>query len=130
MNGAEQIRAVLSRALADSSDVQVLGEAVSLSPATTGLMAEYPDQVHLLPAADATLIGVAVGMAIGGKRPVVGCEEGRGSEGGASDGGSRHGASAGRVYRLAPRGVKPHAGLGRARIRWRPPGFFGNVCAA
>ena len=34
-------------------------------------MAKHTDQVHLLPAADATLIGVAVGMAIGGYRPVV-----------------------------------------------------------
>jgi pyruvate/2-oxoglutarate/acetoin dehydrogenase E1 component len=34
-------------------------------------MEKHTDQVHLLPAADATLIGVAVGMAIGGHRPVV-----------------------------------------------------------
>lgn len=71
MTGAERIRSVLSESLAQSDTVHVLGEAVALSPATTGLMAEHPDQVHLLPAADATLIGVAVGMAIGGKRPVV-----------------------------------------------------------
>ncbi len=71
MNGAERIREVLENALSQSEDVHVLGEAVALSPATTGLMAKHPDQVHLLPAADASLIGVAVGMAIGGKRPVV-----------------------------------------------------------
>jgi 2-oxoisovalerate dehydrogenase E1 component beta subunit len=71
MTGAERIRSVLAEALAQSDTVQVLGEAVSLSPATTGLMADHPAQVHLLPAADATLVGVAVGMAIAGKRPVV-----------------------------------------------------------
>ena len=71
MNGAECIREVLDTALGQSTDVHVLGEAVALSPATTGLMGNHPDQVHLLPAADASLIGVAVGMAMGGKRPVV-----------------------------------------------------------
>jgi pyruvate/2-oxoglutarate/acetoin dehydrogenase E1 component len=71
MNCAEQINGVLDQALAQSTQIQVLGEALSLSPSTAGLMAKYPDQVHLLPAADATLVGVAVGMAIGGKRPIV-----------------------------------------------------------
>jgi pyruvate/2-oxoglutarate/acetoin dehydrogenase E1 component len=34
-------------------------------------MAAHPDRVHLLPAADATLLGLAVGMALAGDRPVV-----------------------------------------------------------
>jgi pyruvate/2-oxoglutarate/acetoin dehydrogenase E1 component len=71
MNCAEQINGLLDTALAQSTQFQVLGEALSLAPSTAGLMAKYPDQVHLLPAADATLMGVAVGMAIGGKRPIV-----------------------------------------------------------
>jgi len=71
MTGAQAIHAVLSEAMAADKRVQVLGEALALSPASSGLMEKHPDQVHLLPAADATLIGVAVGMAIGGHRPVV-----------------------------------------------------------
>jgi len=71
MNGAQCIHQVLSEALSGDQRVHVLGEALSLSPASSGLMASHPEQVHLLPSADATLIGVAVGMAIGGHRPVV-----------------------------------------------------------
>ncbi len=71
MNGAQRIHDVLANALARDKRVQVLGEALPLSPASAGLLAACPAQVHLLPAADATLIGVAVGMAIGGHRPVV-----------------------------------------------------------
>lgn len=71
MTGAQAIHAVLSEAMGADARVQLLGEALPLSPAGSGLMAKHADQVHLLPAADATLIGVAVGMAIGGHRPVV-----------------------------------------------------------
>ena len=71
MNGAQAIHGILSEALASDKRVQVLGEALPLSPAASGLLEAHADQVHLLPAADATLIGVAVGMAIGGQRPVV-----------------------------------------------------------
>lgn len=71
MNGAQATRSVLSSALSGGARVRVLGEAVELSPATTGLMAAHPDRVHLLPAADASLVGIAVGMALGGDRPVV-----------------------------------------------------------
>jgi pyruvate/2-oxoglutarate/acetoin dehydrogenase E1 component len=52
-------------------NVVVLGEALELSPVTSGLLAAFPGRVHLLPAADASLVGVAVGMAMAGKRPVV-----------------------------------------------------------
>ncbi len=70
MNGAHATRTVLVDALA-SGRAHVLGEAVELSPATAGLLGGFPDRVHLLPAADATLVGVAVGMAMAGTRPVV-----------------------------------------------------------
>ena len=71
MTGAQAIHSVLSDAMGADARVQVLGEALPLSPAASGLMEKHTDQVHLLPAADATLVGVAVGMAIGGHRPVV-----------------------------------------------------------
>ena len=71
MTGAQTTRSVLSSALSAGARVRVLGEAVDLSPATRGLLAEHPERVHLLPAADASLVGIAVGMALGGDRPVV-----------------------------------------------------------
>lgn len=71
MNGAQATRSVLSSALSGGARVRVLGEAVELSPATRGLLAAHPERVHLLPAADASLVGLAVGMALGGDRPVV-----------------------------------------------------------
>ncbi len=70
MKVSQAIRAVLSEAIGDPK-VHVVGEALELSPATTGLMAEAPDQVHLLPAADASLVGVAMGLAMSGKTVVV-----------------------------------------------------------
>jgi pyruvate/2-oxoglutarate/acetoin dehydrogenase E1 component len=51
--------------------VRLLGEAVELSPATRGLAASHPEQVRSLPAADATLVGVALGMAMNGDKVVV-----------------------------------------------------------
>lgn len=71
MTGAQATRAVLSAALSGGAPVRVLGEAIELSAATRGLVADYPERVHLLPAADATLVGLAVGMALGGDQPVV-----------------------------------------------------------
>jgi pyruvate dehydrogenase E1 component beta subunit len=71
MNGAQAIHRVLSDAMGADARVHLLGEALPLSPAGAGLMEKHTDQVHLLPAADATLTGVAVGMAIAGHRPVV-----------------------------------------------------------
>jgi 2-oxoisovalerate dehydrogenase E1 component beta subunit len=63
--------AALRALLTDDPRVHLLGEAVDLSPATAGLRAAFPGRVHLLPAADATLTGIAVGMAFGGARPIV-----------------------------------------------------------
>ena len=71
MNGHARIRSVLADALQSNPRVHLLGEAVELSPATRGLAAAAPDRVHLLPAADAGLVGVAIGMAMGGAVPVV-----------------------------------------------------------
>ncbi len=65
------LRAALEGALRDGADVCLLGEAPELSRVTAGLAAAWPDRVHALPAADATLAGVALGMALGGWRPVV-----------------------------------------------------------
>ena len=70
MNATQAIHGLLSEAL-QSGDVHLLGEALELSPATRGLIAVAPQQVHLLPAADATLIGLAVGLAMSGRRPVI-----------------------------------------------------------
>ena len=65
------LRSRVGSLLAENDRVHLLGEALELSPATQGLIADHPDRVHLLPAADATLLGVAVGMALGGACPIV-----------------------------------------------------------
>ena len=71
MIGTQHLRSALGAALASDPSVHLLGEAVELSAATSGLLAEHPERVHLLPAADATLVGLAVGLAFSGCRPVV-----------------------------------------------------------
>ena len=69
--GSEQLAATLRARMENDPSVVVLGEALELSPVTSGLLAAFPGRVHLLPAADASLVGVAVGLAMAGKRPVV-----------------------------------------------------------
>lgn len=64
------LRAALEAALQDPR-VRLLGEAVELSPATRGLRAAHPEQVLSLPAADASLVGIALGMAMNGDKVVV-----------------------------------------------------------
>ena len=71
MNGAWSLHEALSQAFETDARVHLLGEALELSPVTQGLMAIAPERAHLLPAADATLVGLAIGMALGGARPVV-----------------------------------------------------------
>lgn len=74
MNASQAIHGLLSRALTQASPsqpVHVLGEALELSPATQGLLALAPARVHLLPAADASLVGLGVGLALSGARPVI-----------------------------------------------------------
>jgi|AMFO01.1.fsa_nt_gi Pyruvate/2-oxoglutarate dehydrogenase complex, dehydrogenase (E1) component, eukaryotic type, beta subunit len=76
MNGSQALRQTLQQALDGSisglsGPVHLLGEALELSPATSGLLDTHPDQLHLLPAADASLLGLAVGLAMSGKVVVV-----------------------------------------------------------
>jgi len=71
MTGDRALSAALSAALRDDPSVRVLGEALELSVATAGLRAQAPERVHRMPASDAGLVGVAVGMAWAGARPVV-----------------------------------------------------------
>jgi pyruvate/2-oxoglutarate/acetoin dehydrogenase E1 component len=70
MNGAQAIRQTLDQQLAAGS-LHLLGEALELSPATTGLLAAHPQRVHLLPAADAGLVGLATGLCLSGSSAVV-----------------------------------------------------------
>ncbi len=71
MKAVHAIRSVLSERIVADQRLHILGEALELSPATQGLMALAPERVHLLPAADATLLGLATGLALDGKRVVV-----------------------------------------------------------
>lgn len=53
----------------------MLGENVAelggFDGSTVGLASEFPDQVRDVPIADRAMVGIAVGLALGGKRPVV-----------------------------------------------------------
>ena len=71
MNGVQHIASVLNTTMTSSDAVHLVGEALPLSAAGNDLLVQHPDRCHLLPAADATLVGVAIGLAISGKTPVV-----------------------------------------------------------
>ena len=71
MNGVQHIASVLTTTMAASDSVHLVGEALPLSVAGNDLLVQHPERCHLLPAADATLVGVAIGLAISGKIPVV-----------------------------------------------------------
>jgi len=71
VNGAQLLHSTLHNALETDPAVQVLGESLELSPVTQGLLQAFPQRVHLLPATDRSLVGLAIGMAFGGKRPVL-----------------------------------------------------------
>ena len=71
MTGAQNITAVLSETMATEDSVHLLGESLPLSPVCAPLLIKHAERCHLLPAADATLIGVAIGLALAGKKPVV-----------------------------------------------------------
>jgi len=71
MTGIETIAQTLLQAMADNKSVHLLGEALPLSGAATPILNAHPDQCHLLPAADATLVGVAIGLALSGAKAVV-----------------------------------------------------------
>ena len=64
--------AALDRAMHANPDVLLLGESAGRWGASTALLATHgPDRVRDLPISDRGTIGVAVGMALGGKKPVV-----------------------------------------------------------
>lgn len=57
--------------LSTHTNLHVIGECFEIDKETTGLTKEFPEQVHLLPAAANSLIGVALGMAMDGAKVVV-----------------------------------------------------------
>jgi pyruvate dehydrogenase E1 component beta subunit len=72
----EAVRLAIARAMADDDDVIVLGEDVAVDGgvfrATDGLVATYgPDRVIDTPISESLFVGLAVGMAARGLRPVV-----------------------------------------------------------
>ena len=71
MNGAQHISNALRDAMTSNEAVHLIGESLPISPACGPLLLDFPDRCHLLPAADSTLVGVAIGLAIAGKTPVV-----------------------------------------------------------
>ncbi len=71
MNGTETIAETLSQAMGQDAKVHILGEALPLSGAAAPMLAAHPDRCHLLPAADASLVGIAIGIALSGGKPVV-----------------------------------------------------------
>lgn len=75
MTMADAVRSVLSEALERDESVLVLGESVGRmgGPAgeTAGLQDRFGSRVRDMPIADRGTVGVAVGLALGGKRPVV-----------------------------------------------------------
>jgi 2-oxoisovalerate dehydrogenase E1 component beta subunit len=72
----EAVRSALRRAILDDPDVVVLGEDVGVNGgvfrATDGLAAEFgPDRVIDMPISESLFVGLAVGMATQGLRPVT-----------------------------------------------------------
>ncbi len=72
----EAVRAALARALEDDDSVIVLGEDVGLDGgvfrATDGLLARFgPDRVIDMPISESLFVGLGVGMAAEGLRPVI-----------------------------------------------------------
>lgn len=70
------VRDALARALDERGDVVLLGEAVGrlggLWGATAGLLAKHgPERVRDVPIGDRAMTGLALGLALGGKRPVI-----------------------------------------------------------
>ena len=71
MTGAAHITHVLATHMSQDDSIHLLGESLPLSPVCSSLLVQHPQRCHLLPAADATLVGVAIGLALAGKKPVV-----------------------------------------------------------
>ena len=53
------------------SDLHILGECFSVDGTTKALSEETKDRLHLLPAADNALMGVAIGMAMDGAKVIL-----------------------------------------------------------
>ena len=75
-NMAAAIRDALTTAMADDPSVVVLGDVVGrvggVAGTTAGLMERFgSDRVWDTPIADRAVMGLALGMALGGQRPVV-----------------------------------------------------------
>ena len=75
MSTAATIRETLRSAMTEDPTVVVLGENVArlggIHETTRGLAAEFPERVLDTPLSEAGVVGLAVGLALGGKRPVV-----------------------------------------------------------
>ena len=71
MTGNESIAQQLGQAMTERGDVHLIGESLPLSGTASPLLRAHPDRCHLLPAADATLVGIAIGLAMTGAKPVV-----------------------------------------------------------
>jgi len=69
------LREVLRTALEEGDRTILLGENLvalgGFDGSTGGLAADFPDQVRDVPIADRAMVGLAVGLALGGRRPVV-----------------------------------------------------------
>ncbi|MEO0604128.1 MAG: transketolase C-terminal domain-containing protein [Myxococcota bacterium] len=69
------LREVLRASLSEGDRTILLGENLvelgGFDGSTNGLAADYPDRVRDVPIADRAMVGVAVGLALGGKRPVI-----------------------------------------------------------
>ncbi len=74
LNLVEAVRHTLGRELDRDGDVIVYGEDVGVNGgvfrATQGLIEEHPDQVYDTPLAEAAIVGLGVGLAASGFRPV------------------------------------------------------------
>ena len=67
--GSEQLAATLRARMESDPSVVVLGEALELSPVTSGLLAAFPGRVHLLPAAELALWHGALSLSRRYRRP-------------------------------------------------------------
>lgn len=75
MNTAATIRETLRNAMSEDAAIVLLGENVGrlggVHETTKGLADEFPGRVVDTPLSESGVVGLAVGLALGGKRPVV-----------------------------------------------------------
>ena len=70
MNAAAATKDLLRQALQQGS-IHLLSESPELSALTEGLLCDFPERVHLVPAADAAIVGLATGLAMAQQRVVI-----------------------------------------------------------